>query len=155
MYNSKEKAIREGARAALTEALKEAVTMTKEEEMREEARAAIIEALENGYTGYYCDLHHEVFNTDYNIIGTWRAKEALKEYDIWDAIEKVQTYEKDNFGEVYTDLSNPEKLINMLYYIIGEEVLHEMMDGVEVLAENWDYQADEETNAAILEAIKN
>jgi hypothetical protein len=127
----------------------------KEQAMREEARAAIIEALENRYSGYYCDLHHEVFNTDYYVVGTWRAKEALKEYDIWDAIEKVQTYEKDNFGEVYTDLSNPEKLINMLYYIIGEEVLHEMMDGVEVLAENWDYQADEETNAAILEAIKN
>jgi hypothetical protein len=127
----------------------------KEQAMREEAKAAIIEALENRYSGYYCDLHHEVFNTDYYVVGTWRAKEALKEYDIWDAIEKVQTYEKDNFGEVYTDLSNPEKLINMLYYIIGEEVLHEMMDGVEVLAENWDYQADEETNAAILEAIKN
>ena len=127
----------------------------KEQAMREEAKAAIIEAIENRYSGYYCDLHHEVFNTDYYVVGTWRAKEALKEYDIWDAIEKVQTYEKDNFGEVYTDLSNPEKLINMLYYIIGEEVLHEMMDGVEVLAENWDYQADEETNAAILEAIKN
>jgi len=127
----------------------------KEQAMREEAKAAIIEALENGYSGYYCDLHHEVFNTDYYIIGTWRAKEALKEYDIWDAIEKVQTYEKENFGEIYTNLSDPEKLINALYYIIGEEVLHEMMDGVEVFWDNWDYEADEETNAAILEAIKN
>ena len=82
----------------------------KEESMREEARAAIIEALKNNYAGYYCDLHHEVFNTDYYIIGTYRAKEALKEYDVFEAIDKVLTYEKDNFGEVYTDLSNPEKL---------------------------------------------
>jgi len=128
----------------------------KEKAMREEARAAIIEALEDGYTGYYCDLHHEVFNTDYYIIGTYEAKEALEEYGVWDAIEKVQTYEKDNFGEVYTygtALSDPEKLINMLYYIIGEEVLFEMMDGVEAWNENWNNKANEETNAAILEAI--
>jgi len=54
--------------------------MTKDQEMREEARGAIIEALESGYSGYYCDLHNEVFNTDYYIIGTYRAKEALNEY---------------------------------------------------------------------------
>jgi hypothetical protein len=127
---------------------------SKEKAMREEARAAIIEALKDGYTGYYCDLHNEVFNTDYYIIGTYQAKEALKEYDVFEALEKVQTYEKDNFGEVNTDLSNPEKLINMLYYIIGEEVLFEMMDGIEVWDENWNNQADEETNAEILKAIE-
>jgi len=126
----------------------------KEQAMREEAKAAIIEALENGYSGYYCDLHHEVFNTDYYIIGTWRAKEALEGYGVFDAIEKVQTYEMENFGEIYTDLSNPEKLINALYYIIGEEVLHEMMNDVEIFWDNWDNEADEEINAAILEAIK-
>ena len=126
----------------------------KEQAMRKEAREAIIETLKDGYDGYYCDLHHEVFNTDYYIIGSYEAKEALKEYDVWEAIEKVQTYEEENFGEVYTDLSDPEKLINMLYYIIGEEVLHEIMDGVEVWNDNWNNQADEETNAAILEAIE-
>jgi len=127
---------------------------SKEKAMREEARAAIIEALKDGYSGYYCDLHDEVFNTDYYIIGTGKAKQALKEYDVFEALEKVQTYEKDNFGEVFTDLSNPEKLVNMLYYIIGEEVLFEMMDGVDVWDENWDNLADEETNAEILKALE-
>ena len=126
----------------------------KEEAMREEAREAIIETLKNGYSGYYSDLHNEVFNTGYYIIGTHEAKKALEEYGIWDALEKVQSYEEDNFGKVYTDLSNPEKLVNMLYYIIGEEVLHEMMDGVEAFNENWNNQTDEEINAAILEAIE-
>jgi hypothetical protein len=126
----------------------------KEKAMREEARSAIIEALQDGYAGYYCDLHNEVFNTDYYIIGTHEAKEALKEYGVFDAIEKVQTYENDNFGEAYTDLSNPEKLINMLYYIIGEEVLYEMMDGIEAWKKNWNNLADEETNAEILEALE-
>jgi len=128
--------------------------MTKDQEMREEARGAIIEALESGYSGYYCDLHNEVFNTDYYIIGTYRAKEALNEYGVFEALNKVQTYEKDNFGEVYTDLSDPEKLINMLYYIIGEEVLSEMMDGITAWEDNWNNQADEETNAEILKAVK-
>jgi hypothetical protein len=126
----------------------------KEKAMREEARAAIIETLKEGYTGYYCDLHNEVFNTDYYIIGTYQAKEALKEYDLFEAIDKVQTYEKENFGEVYTDMSDPEKLINMLYYIIGEEVLYEMMDGIEVWNENWNNLATDETNAAILKALE-
>ena len=127
--------------------------MNNKQKMREDARAAIIEALENGYTGYYCDLHNEVFNTDYYIIGTYKAKQALSEYDVWDALEKVQTYEEETFGEIYTDLSNPEKLVNMLYYIIGEEVLYEMMDGVDAWDENWNNLATDETNAAILKAI--
>jgi len=125
----------------------------KEKTMREEARAAIIEALKNGYIGYYADLHHEVFNTDYYIIGTYEAKEALKEYDVFKAIERVQTYEEENFGKIYIDLSDPVKVINMLYYIIGEEVLWEMLEHSETLSKNWDNRADEETNAKILEEL--
>lgn len=126
---------------------------TKHEEMRKEAIADIIEALENGYEGYYCDLHNEVFNTDYYIIGTYKAKEALKEYDVFEAIEIVQNYENDQFGEVYTELSNPEKLINMLYYIIGDEVIGEMYE-IEEFEDKWNDEADEETNKAIIEKMK-
>lgn len=121
-----------------------------EQEMREQARDEIIEALRDGYNSYYCDLHSEVFNTDYYIIGTYQAREALKEYGVFEAIGKVQTYEKDNFGESYTDLSDPEKLINMLYYIIGEEVLYDMMDGIEAWDDNWNNIATDEANAEIL-----
>lgn len=125
----------------------------KHEEMKQEAIEAIIEALEDGYSGYYCDLHHEVFNTDYYIVGTYQAKEALKEYDVFDAIELVQTYEKDNFGEVYTELSNPEKLINMVYYIVGDEIIGEMYE-IEAFNDGWNDRADEETNAVIVKALK-
>lgn len=125
----------------------------KHEEMKAEAREAIIECL-GDYSGYYCDLHNEVFNTDYYIIGTYKAKEALKEYDVFEAIEKVQAYEQENFGEVLTDLSNPEKLVNMLYYVIGEEVLSEMMNGIEEWNEHWSDEATEEINNAILAQIE-
>jgi hypothetical protein len=129
------------------------VNPKKEETMRQEARERIIECLKSGFAGYYCDLHDEVFNTDYYIIGTYRAKEALREYDVFDAIWKVQAYEKNLFGETYTDLSNPEKLVNMLFYIIGEEVLCEMLDDSETWNENWDNRADKKTNAKILEEL--
>ena len=125
----------------------------KHNEMKQEAIEAIIEALEDGYSGYYCDLHNEVFNTDYYIIGTYRAKEALREYDVFDAIELVQTYEQEQFGEIYTDLSDPEKLINMVYYIVGDEVIGEMYE-IEAFEDNWNNTADDETNAVIIKAMK-
>ena len=125
----------------------------KHEEMKQEAIEAIIEALEDGYSDYYCDLHNEVFNTDYYIIGTYEAKEALREYDVFDAIELVQNYEKNNFGEIYTDLSDPEKLINMVYYVIGEEVISEMYE-IEAFEDNWNELSDDETNATIVEEMK-
>ena len=121
--------------------------------MKEQAVEAIIEALEDGYNGYYCDLHNEVFNTDYYIIGTYQAKEALREYDVFEAIELVQDYEKSNFGEIYTDLSDAEKLINMVYYVIGEEVISEMYE-IEAFNDKWNDEADEETNKIIIEAMK-
>lgn len=124
------------------------------ENMKAQAVEDIIATLENGYSGYYCDLHNEVFNTDYYIIGTYQAKEALREYDVFDAIELVQTYEKEQFGEVYTDLSDAEKLINMVYYIIGDEVIGEMYD-IEAFNENWNDRADEETNNIIVKALKD
>ncbi len=125
----------------------------KHEEMKREAIEDIIEALEGGYSGYYCELHNEVFNTDYYIIGTYEAKEALKEYDVFEAIDLVQNYEKDNFGEVFTDLSNPEKIINMVYYIVGDEIICEMYD-IEEFNDKWNDEADEETNAIILAKMK-
>ena len=124
----------------------------KHDEMRREAIADIIETLEGGYSDYYCDLHNEVFNTDYYIIGTWQAKEALNEYDVSDAIETVREYEESNFGEVYTDVTNPESLVNMLYYIIGEEVISDMYD-IAAFNNNWNNDADEETNAAIISEL--
>lgn len=124
----------------------------KHEEMKEQAVAEIIEMLD-GYNGYYCDLHNEVFNTNYYIIGTYQAKEALKEYDVFEAIELVQEYEKEHFGEILTDLSDPEKLFNMVYYIVGDEVICEMYD-IEAFEENWNNEADEETNEIIIAAMK-
>lgn len=125
----------------------------KHEEMKLEAIEDIMECLEN-YSGYYCDLHNEVFNTDYYIIGTYQAKEKLKEYGVFEAIGLVQNFEMENFGGVYTDLSDPEKLINMVYYIIGDDVICEMMEDIPEFDDNWNNVADDETNKKIIEGMK-
>ena len=125
----------------------------KEQEMRQQAREAIIQALKNGYNGYYCDLHDHVFNTDFYIVGVYEAKKFLEEYGVFEAIGRVQKYEKNNFRETYTDLSEPENIVNMLWYIIGEETLYEMMNGIKAWEDNWNNQATEEINSEILKAI--
>ena len=80
------------------------------------------------------DLHHEIFNTDYYIIGRYQAKEWLGS-DAFDCIYDIQEYENDHFGQVTTDLSEPERVVNMYVYIIGEEILEdvitEFLDSVE------------------------
>lgn len=124
----------------------------KHEEMKMEAIEDIMERLEN-YNGYYYDLHNDVFNTDYYIIGRYHAEKELEAYGVFEAIRLVQRYETEQFGKVYTDLSEPEKLINMVYYIIGEEVIGEMYN-VPEFVDNWDNVADDETNKKIIEKMK-
>lgn len=118
--------------------------------MLEEAREDMLEVLKD-YSGYYCELHNDVFNTGYYIIGTTDAKRALNLYDVFKALGLVNTYERDNFGEVLTDTSDPEKLVNMLYYIIGEEANQELQGKSKTFNENWNEQADDETNQLIID----
>jgi hypothetical protein len=70
------------------------------------------------------DLHNEIFNTDYYIIGTYEAKQWLGD-QAFDVIGIIKEYEEDNFGEVTTELDNPEKVVNMYVYIVGEDLINE------------------------------
>ena len=74
------------------------------------------------------DLHQELFNTDYYIIGYYQAEQWLKEHNIsvFQGIEFVQDYERENFGDdAVQTYDNAEKLVNMIVYIIGEELIHQ------------------------------
>jgi hypothetical protein len=75
---------------------------------------------------YGCDLHNEIFNTDYYIVGRYQSEKWLTEnVGIFSAIDSIKDYEQDNFGQVSTDLSEPEKVVNMFVYIVGELILQE------------------------------
>ena len=125
-------------------------------DMKVDAVNAIIDCLECGYDGYYCDLHNEVFNKDYYVTGTAEAKNILGEGEnIFNAIGRIYTYERDTFGEVFTDLSNPVKIVNMLFYIIGTEIMYNNGEFSKILDEHWNEFADEETNMELIKALKN
>jgi hypothetical protein len=76
------------------------------------------------------ELHHNAFNTDYYIIGTYQAKKWLGDM-AFDVIEHIREYEQFHFGEVNTDFSSPEKVVNMYAYIIGEEIVQEYLEELE------------------------
>lgn len=96
---------------------------------------------------YGCDLHNKLYNEDYFVIGYHDAEQLLNEYGTFEAIREVKEYEENNFGEVTTDLSDSEKVCNMLAYIKGEEFL----SNCQTLSDKWDNYLTEED----LEAIKN
>jgi hypothetical protein len=76
------------------------------------------------------DLHHYAFNEDYYIIGTYQAKQWLGNM-AFEVINFIKEWEQVNFGEVLTDFSDPEKVVNMYTYIIGSEIVSEFLDRLE------------------------
>lgn len=88
------------------------------------------------------ELFNDLFNQDYYIIGTYEASQALETYKndekldgytidldgVFGAIELVKQYESDQFGEVSTQLDNPEELANMVEYIRGETLFNEALN---------------------------
>jgi len=72
------------------------------------------------------DIHHHAFNANPYIIGRHRAKQWLSD-EVFNVIDLIKQYEQFNFGEVTTDFSDPEKIVNMYAYIIGEEVVQEWL----------------------------
>ena len=79
------------------------------------------------------DLHHEIFNTNYYIIGTYKAKQWLED-QVFDVINIIKKYENFNFGSVNTDLSDPEKVVNMYVYIVGEQIVYDYLNKLEKVA---------------------
>ena len=101
---------------------------------------------------YGCDLHHEIFNTDYFCYYTSEAKDYLNSYGIFQAIEEVTEYEKFNFGEVRTEIYDPVKLLNMLVYIKGEELLS---NSTTLNNDYWNDYIPSEEYKNIIEEIEN
>lgn len=128
----------------------------------------IVETLENAAeygASDFDELFNDMFNSDYYIIGTYKAAEALKAFTndenidgyktdldgVFGAIELVQRYESDQFGETSTPLDDPEELANMVEYIRGERLFNEALDdaGLDV-----DSTTTEENTRSFIAAAK-
>jgi len=123
-------------------------------ELLEEVKEQAIDYLKDNQdlNTYGCDLHHEIFNTDYFCNSQKDAKKYLENYGVFQAIEEVTDYEKFNFGEVTTEISDPVKLINMLVYIKGEELLN---NSKTLINEFWNNYIPSEEYKNIIEEIEN
>tara|TARA_R100000458_G_C8277777_1_gene253464 strand:+ start:6384 stop:6743 length:360 start_codon:yes stop_codon:yes gene_type:complete len=93
----------------------------------EELRDYTKDMLENlkGSNIECADLHNEIFNTDYYMIGTTQSKRWVEKIGAFKVIGEIVDYETFHFGEVHTDCSDPEKVANMYAYIKGEDILSE------------------------------
>ena len=110
----------------------------KTQEIREYAEERILDYADpqdgslsffNPEDGDYSEAHHELFNTDYYIIGRYKAIEWLESAEnVFDVIQTVKDYEIDNYGEVFTYMEEPERLVNMYVFILGEQVIVEVID---------------------------
>mgnify|MGYP003630005785 FL=1 len=97
------------------------------------------------------EIHHEVFNTDYFIIGYYQAEEWLKEnIGIFNAIGIIKEYENDQFGELTTDVSSSESVVNMTAYILGDEIINSL----DVISDNYDKRATDELLKELKEELE-
>ena len=110
----------------------ERITMYKDNEVKENAQKQIKYHLE--YDKDYLnndlyDIHHDLFNTDYYIIGRYKA-ERWMENRVFEIIDVVKEYEQMNFGELTTDITEQEHLLNMYVYIVGESILEDVINDI-------------------------
>ena len=105
----------------------------------DETKEILLDSLD-GYEGIkdytFEDVFNDLFNSDYYIISYKEAEEALKEYGIFKALEEVQEFDVENFGEWDTDYTDPEKVANMLEYIHANEYMQDVLVDVGLYLED-------------------
>lgn len=122
-------------------------------EFKKEALDNIREVLEADYEGNIYDLLDEVFNSGHYVIGKYKAKKILIEtLDVFNVIDGIVQYEKDNFGEVVTNFSEPETVLNMFYYLIGENCIQTISNNTNL---EFDEIEDDEDRKMLMSEIDN
>ena len=124
-------------------------------ELKTEAKWAIIEKLEEGYEGYLCDLHNEVFNTEMYETNAAKATRILDELVGYGVAAEIVKYEQDNFGQISADkYRDPCWVLSMFWYIIGEEALAELGEDVPEFDKLWDEELTEEECLVLIDRFK-
>ena len=114
-------------------------------ELKTEAKWAIIEKLEEGYDGYLCDLHNEVFNTEMYETNTAKATRILDGLGSYSVVAETVKYEQGIFGQTSVEkYSDPCLVLSMLWYMVGQEALSELAEDVPEFDELWDEELTED-----------
>ena len=120
-------------------------------QLEKEIRNHVVENIKN-YVGIpVCDIHHNLFNQDYWVVGYYQAEQEILKYgSVFQAIGIIQDYEKGNYGECHTDLSSSERVCNMLVYILGDECLYSCKS----VSDNWDDNLTDDIAEQIINELK-
>ena len=124
-------------------------------ELKTEAKWAIIERLEEGYEGYLCDLHNEVFNTEMYETNTAKATRILDGLGSYSVVAETVKYEQGIFGQTSVEkYSDPCLVLSMLWYMVGQEALAELGEDVPESEEFWDEELTEEECLVLIDRFK-
>ena len=124
-------------------------------ELKAQAKWAIIERLEEGYEGYLCDLHNEVFNMEMYTNDEDKAREILDSLGSYSVIGEIVKYEQDIFGQTSADkYDNPCWVLSMFWYITGEEALAELGEDVPEFDELWDEELTEDECLVLIDKFR-
>jgi len=69
-----------------------------------------------------CDVDSYLFNSEHYTTRIPQTEQDTADLGVWDCVKLVINYEKDNFGEVFTEMS-AFKVANMVNYILGYHLL--------------------------------
>ena len=128
--------------------------MTKNE-LKAQAKWAIIDKLEEGYDGYLCDLHNEVFNTEMYETNTAKATRILDGLGSYSVVAETVKYEQGIFGQTSVEkYSDPCLVLSMLWYMVGEEALAELGEDVPEFDELQNEELTEEECLILIDRFK-
>ena len=116
----------------------------------ETVKSALVCSITSLDRPYTCTLHHSLYNEPQHYSYYVDAEEATAELDVWECIGVVQTYEKDQFGEVYTSLADACCIADMVVYVLGEALLQAIYGDTEYFGEKWNEQLTAEDLADML-----
>ena len=116
----------------------------------ETVKSALVEGITRLDRPCAGDLHGYLYNETQHYIYYASAKEAIDGLDVWECIGVVQKYEQDQFGEVYTPLSDACRVANMVVYILGEALLQAIYGETAYFSTKWNDQLSEDELADML-----
>ena len=120
----------------------------------ETVKSALVDNIASLDRPYAGDLHGYLYNETQHYIYYADAEEVTAELDVWECIGAVQKYEQDQFGEVYTPLSDACKVANMVVYIMGYVLLDKIYADTEYFGDKWNEQLTDEDLADMLTLAK-
>ena len=116
----------------------------------ETVKSALVDNITSLDLPYADALHHALYNEPPHYIYYADAEEVTAELNVWECVGVVQTYEKAQFGEVYTPLSDACKVANMVTHIMGYVLLDKIYGDTEYFRDKWNEQLTDEDLADML-----